>query len=108
MVEPGPDTSILDNCRITFIGAGAQIDNYLTRAVIELSGDISPAMPHLSRVIENCAFNPLVKTMAFRFQNMPVVVSSDTITINNMSDLAAAHRFLDWLKEKIREPAHGE
>jgi ArsR family metal-binding transcriptional regulator len=97
-----PDAPILENCDITFIGAGATQENYITRAIIKLSGDITPCLPHLSRVIENCGYSPDVKSIAFRFQNMPVVIRSDTITINNMADLETARGFLDWLKEKIK------
>jgi ArsR family metal-binding transcriptional regulator len=95
------DTSVLDNCRISFVGAGITVGNYLTRAIFELSGDISPAMPHLSRVISNCGYTPGAKTIAFRVRDMPVVVRPDRITINNMRDLETAHEFLAWLKDKM-------
>jgi hypothetical protein len=95
------DTSVLDNCKISFIGAGARVDNYVTRAIIELAGDITPAMLRLSKVIENCGYNSEVKTLAFRFQNMPVVVLANTITVNNMWDLETAQKFLDWLKSRM-------
>jgi len=98
------DTSALDNCRITFVGAGATVSNYVTRAIFELNGDITPAMPHLSRVIDDCGYNPGAKTLAFRLWDMPAVVRADTITINNMSDLETAHKFLVWLKDKMESP----
>jgi hypothetical protein len=95
------DTSIIDNCKISFIGAGATVDNYVTRAIIELAGDITPVIPHLSKVIENCIYNPEVKTLAFRFQNMPVVIRDDIITVNNMQDMETAGALLDWLKSRM-------
>ena len=103
MANEPADISALDNCRITFIGAGAPTDNYVTRAIFTLAGDISPAMPHLARVIANSSYNRESKTLAFRVWNMPVVAKPDTITINNMADTATAHKFLDWLKEKMGE-----
>jgi len=102
-VKASVDTSVLDNCRIIFIGAGAPTDNYVTRAIFQLAGDITPAMPHLNRVIAGSSYNPASKALAFRVWNMPVVVRPDTITINNMGDLEKAHAFLDWLKEKMAE-----
>jgi hypothetical protein len=74
----------------------------VTRAVIALSGDITPAMPHLNRVIEHCGYNPESKTLAFRWDGRPVVVRPDTITINDMRDVKTAQEFLNWLKEKLK------
>ena len=103
MVKNIPGASVLENCRISFVGAGARQENYVTRAIFKLSGDISPYMPHLSRVIENCGYNPNVKTLAFRVWGMPVVARPDTITVNNMADMKTARAFLDWLKSKMAE-----
>jgi hypothetical protein len=100
--ESRPDPSFLDECRISFIGAGALEGNCVSRAVITLSGDMTPAMLYLSRVIAHCGYNPGSKTMAFRWGGMPVVVQPDTITINDMRDMETARRFLDWLKEKLK------
>jgi hypothetical protein len=100
------DVSFLDNCRISIVnGIDPRGESYLPRTIIELSGDISPAMPHLSRVIENCGYHPGVKTIAFRIWNMPVVILVDRITVNHMVDLEMAYKFLDWLKEKIKSAA---
>jgi hypothetical protein len=100
--ESRQDPSLLDEGRISFIGAGAPEGNYVSRAVIALSGDITPSMPYLSRVIAHCGYNPGSKTLAFRWEGMPVVVQPDTITINDMRDMKTARRFLDWLKEKLK------
>ena len=101
MVKKYPGAAVLENCRISFVGAGASQENYVTRAIFELSGDISPYMPHLSRVIENCGYNPTVKTLAFRVWGMPAVARPDTITVNNMAEMKTARAFLDWLKNKM-------
>ncbi len=103
MAKEHLDISVLDNCRISFWAEGAKSDNYVTRAVFTLSGDITPAMPHLSRMIKDSSYNPGSKTLAFRVWDMPVVVKPDTITVNKMQDMATAHKFLDWLKDKIKE-----
>ncbi len=98
-----PDSSFLDNSQIWLVGPQIPQENYVTRAIIELSGDITPCLPHLSRVIENCGYRPDVQTIAFRVWDMPVVIQSNTITINNMRDMETAHRFLEWLKSKMNE-----
>jgi ArsR family metal-binding transcriptional regulator len=96
-------SSILDNCRITLVAPTVETENYITRVIIELNGDITPFLQHLSRVIENCGYRRDVKTIAFRLWDMPVVVHSNIITINNMRDLETVHQFLDWLKNKLAE-----
>jgi hypothetical protein len=73
----------------------------MTRAVIELSGDISPAMPHMSQSIEGCAYNPEANLMAFRLKDMPVLIESHQITIYNAEDEATAKTVMDWLLNTI-------
>ncbi len=73
----------------------------MTRAVIELSGDISPAMPHMSRLIEGCAYNPGANIMGFRVKGMGVIVEAHKITINNAEDEVTAKAVIDWLKNII-------
>jgi ArsR family metal-binding transcriptional regulator len=68
-----------------------------TRAVIELSGDISPAMPRMKRLIETCGYNPDVPVAAFRFKDMGVIVERHKITITNAEDEATAKTVMDWL-----------
>jgi ArsR family metal-binding transcriptional regulator len=97
-----PDTSFLDDCRIFLVGENIETSNYITRTIIKLARDMSPFMPQLSRVIENCGYSPRSKTIAFRYHEMPVVVARETITINGMRDKETAKVFLDWLKEKIK------
>ncbi len=102
MDKPEPDTSFLDNYQIFLLGENIQTSNYITRAIIKLSGDISPFMTHLSRVIENCGYNPGSRALAFRYQDMSTVVIPDTITISGMRDKQSAALFLEWLKEMIK------
>jgi hypothetical protein len=97
-----PDSAWLDECRISFIGAGAPAGNYVSRAVITLTQDIAPFMAHLSRQIENSGYNRESKTLAFRWEGMPVVVTPGTVTINDMRDMKTARRFLGWLEEKLK------
>jgi ArsR family metal-binding transcriptional regulator len=52
----------------------------MTRAVIELPGDISPYMPLLSQHIEGCAYNREGNLMSFRFREMSVVVKPESVT----------------------------
>ena len=102
MDKHGPDLSFLDNYQIFLLGENIQVSNYITRAIIKLTGDITPYMPHLSRAIENCGYNAGSKALAFRYQNMSTVIIKDTITISGMRDKQSAAVFLEWLKEKIR------
>ena len=69
----------------------------MTRAVIKLSGDISAAMPWLSRQIAGCAYHPQANLMAFRIKNMAVTVDARQINLHNVEDEAAAKAFMEWL-----------
>jgi hypothetical protein len=68
----------------------------MTRAVIQLSNDISNNMPRLSGLIEGCAYNPEAKLMAFRFKNMTVRVESRQINIDHIEDEKMVQTFMDW------------
>ncbi len=58
----------------------------MTRAVIELSGDLSPAMPHLKRVIKGCAYNPEEHILSFNREGKSVIVYAQKIVINNADE----------------------
>jgi ArsR family metal-binding transcriptional regulator len=94
------DESVFENYKISIVevrgccGAG-------TRAVIKLSGDISPAMPRMKRLIESCGYNPKAHVAAFRFKDMGVIVERHKITITNAEDEATAKTVMDWLKNTI-------
>lgn len=73
----------------------------MTRAVIELSGDISPAMPHMSKLIEGCAYNPKNHIMAFHLEDTSIVVERDKILINKVEDEASAQGIIEWLRDVL-------
>ena len=68
----------------------------MTRAVIKLSGDISPAMPRLSKLIAGCAYNQRANRMGFRFENMSVTVDPKRINIYQIENEAIIKTFMDW------------
>ncbi len=72
----------------------------MTRAVIELSGDLSAIMPRMSRLIEGCAYNPEANLMGFRYKDMGVIVEARKITINNVKDEATASVVMNWIMSK--------
>jgi hypothetical protein len=74
---------------------------HVTRAVIELSNDISFAMPIMQRVIEGCAYNGELPIAAFRYKNLGVIVHSNDIIINNAEDETTARTVIDFLKELV-------
>jgi ArsR family metal-binding transcriptional regulator len=80
---------------------GCPCAGQLKRAVIELSGDISTAMPRMRRLIEGCAYNPEAHVAAFRFRDMGVIVEPRKIIINNAEDEATAQTVMDWLINTI-------
>ena len=67
----------------------------MTRAVIELTGDISTAMPRMSGLIEDCAYNREYNLMSFSVKGMSVMVESNKITESLLDeDIEGALRFL--------------
>lgn len=73
----------------------------ITRAVIELTGDISPAMPLMKKHIESCGYNPQTPIAAFRYKDFGVIVERDIITVNNAEDEATAQAVIDFLVRTI-------
>jgi hypothetical protein len=69
----------------------------MTRAVIKLSGDISAAMPLLSKHIAGCAYYPEAPVMAFRRKNMAVTIDPRQINLQNVEDEGAVKDFMVWL-----------
>lgn len=68
----------------------------MTRAVVQLSGDISSAMPSLSKLIDGCAYNPKAHLMGFRFKNMTITVEPRQINIGHIEDETMIKTFIDW------------
>ena len=94
--------SALVNYKISIVrGGGCPCQAWMRRAVVELSRDISPIMPYISKVIEGCAYNPEAKIMGFRHKDMGVIVEARRITINNADDEATARTIIDWLRSVI-------
>ena len=54
-------------------------------------------MPKLSRVIEACAYNKEVNVLAFRHNNIRVVVEKKRIFINDIENETEARAIMDWL-----------
>ena len=54
-------------------------------------------MPKLSRTIEACAYNPDVNVLAFRHNNIRVVVERKKVFINDIETEAEAKAVMDWL-----------
>jgi hypothetical protein len=69
----------------------------MTRAVIKLSGDISPQMPLLGKRIAGCAYHPEAHLLAFRRKNMAVTIDPRQINLQNVEDEAAVKDFMVWL-----------
>lgn len=96
------DKSALENYKISIVkGGGCPCQAGMIRAVVELSADISTAMPHMSRLIEGCAYNPEVNIMGFRVQGMGVIVEAHKITINKAEDETEARRVIDYLRDVV-------
>ena len=97
MTETHIENNILGKYKLTLIpgpGEGWEWQGGgKTRAVVDLSQDISPHMPKLSRVIEACAYNVL----AFRHNNIRVVVEKKRIFINDIENETEARAIMDWL-----------
>ena len=68
----------------------------MTRAVIKLSGDISSAMPRISKLIDGCAYNQGANLMGFRFKNMSITVEPRLINISHIEDETMIKTFMDW------------
>ncbi len=51
----------------------------------------------MSRIIEDCAYNPKTHVIAFRFKEMSIVVERDRVLLNKVKDEAEARMVMDWL-----------
>ena len=92
----------LENPKISIVkGGGCACQAGMIRAVVELSADISPAMPRMSRLIEGCAYNSEANLMGFSVKGMGVIIGAHKITINKAEDEATAKTVIDWLRNII-------
>ena len=94
------DKSAFENYKISVVEVRGCCSTGI-RAVIELSGDISPAMPRMKGLIETCAYNPDVPVASFRFKDMGVIVERNKITITNAEGEATGKTVMDWLINTI-------
>jgi ArsR family metal-binding transcriptional regulator len=58
-------------------------------------------MPKLSRIIEACAYNPQANILAFRHNNIRIVVEKHKIIINDIETESEARSIMDWLSSLI-------
>ena len=94
--------SALENPKISIVkGGGCACQAGMIRAVVELSADISTAMPHMSRLIKGCAYNPEVNLIGFRIKGMGVIIEAHKITINKAEDETEARRVVDYLRDVV-------
>ena len=92
----------LENPKISIVrGGGCACQAGMIRAVVELSADLSPAMSHMSRLIEGCAYNPKANLMGFCVKGMGVIIEARKITINKADDEATTKEVIDWLRNII-------
>ncbi|MBN2077301.1 MAG: hypothetical protein JW762_17275 [Dehalococcoidales bacterium] len=54
-------------------------------------------MPKLSKAIDSCAYNPEVNVLAFRHNNIRVVIEKKRIVINDIENEAEARAIMSWL-----------
>ena len=98
----GSVQSAFVNPKISIVrGGGCPCQAGMIRAVVELSADISTAMPQMSKLIEGCAYNPEINFMGFRVKGMGVTVEANKITINKAEDEATAKAVVGWLRNII-------
>ena len=69
----------------------------MTRAVIELSGDIGSLLPLISKKIEGCAYFPISKLASFKKGNSSVIISSKEVNIYKIENETEALKLADWI-----------
>ena len=70
-------------------------------AVIQLSDNISGALPHLNRAIKGCAYSPAEDILSFRMESKSVIVYAQKIVINNAEDETEARMVIDYLRDVV-------
>ena len=58
-------------------------------------------MPKLSKLIEACAYNPEVNVLAFRHNDIRVVIEKKRIIINDIEAETEARAMIDWLSSLV-------
>ena len=96
------DKSALENYKISIVkGGGCPCQAGMIRAVVELSDNLSGALPHLNRVIKGCAYNPEEDILSFHREGKSVIVYPQKIVINNAEDETEARRMVDYLRDVV-------
>jgi ArsR family metal-binding transcriptional regulator len=75
----------------------------MTRAVIELSGDIKSFIPLLSRKIEGYAYFPGSNQATFRRGGVMLTLDSKEVNIYKAENETEARKVLDWLKNILED-----
>ena len=80
----------------------------MARAVIGLSGDISYALPRISRAIAGCVYSLEAKAAVFRFEDMRVIIEGSQIIVYGAKDEAAARKIIGLLSDFIKSDNKNE
>ncbi len=70
----------------------------MTRAVIEFSGDITPAMSIWAKAIKTAAYNKEMPILAFRYNNWRVIINPEEITVKDLANESDAIEVINYLK----------
>jgi hypothetical protein len=72
----------------------------MTRAVIELAHDISGLVPKLADAINSYGYDYHGPSVGFRFEDVPVIIERNRVTIYGAFDEETANRVMEWLDNK--------
>ena len=73
----------------------------MTRAVINLTSEITNAIPIMARKIEGCAYAEEIPIAAFRYKNFGVIIHSLDILIINAGYETSAVEVMTFLKDVV-------
>jgi ArsR family metal-binding transcriptional regulator len=75
----------------------------MARAVIKLSGNISPCLPVIAKKIKGSAYNKEPEQLAFNNQKVVVVMYPKEINLTHLENESHARQVLDWLKNILND-----
>jgi hypothetical protein len=75
----------------------------MTRVVITLYRDIGNLIPDLAKKVNGYGYDFHGPTVGFRFEDLPVIIERNQITLYAGDNEAQAHRLMSWLKEKLNK-----
>ena len=73
----------------------------MTRAVIELSCDVGKYIPDLAKAINGYGFDFHGPSVGFRFEDLPVIIEKNRVTVFGTFNEEIAYRVMDWLNDKM-------